>query len=78
MSKETIPGDRIVQSIHWVRGPKVLLEFGERTRLACWRWRPRHRELFLRPLAAVFKTQSASRFSARRRKEHAVRVCSPA
>jgi hypothetical protein len=20
---------------------------GERTRLACWRWRPRHRELFL-------------------------------
>lgn len=25
MSKETIPGDRIVQSIHWIRGQKVLL-----------------------------------------------------
>ena len=51
--------------------------FGERTRLACWRWRPRHRELFLRPPASVFHTQSGSRFSARRRKGQARRVYSP-
>ena len=50
---------------------------GERTRLACWRWRPRHRELFLPPAASVFDMLSGSRFSARRRKEHARRVCSP-
>jgi len=52
--------------------------FGERTRLACWRWRPRHCELFLQPAASVFHTLRRSRFSARRRKEHAGRVCSPA
>ena len=51
---------------------------GERTRLACWRWRPRHRELFLPPSSSVFDMLSGSRFSARRRKEHARRVCSPA
>ena len=50
---------------------------GERTRLACWRWRPRHRELFLPPESFVFHARSWSRFSARRRKEHARRVCSP-
>ena len=49
--------------------------FGERTRLACWRWRPRHRELFL-PVAIVFYLVSRRRFSARRRKGHARRVCS--
>jgi hypothetical protein len=51
---------------------------GERTRLACWRWRPRHRELFLPPESSIFHALSRSRFSARRRKEHARRVCSPA
>jgi len=50
---------------------------GERTRLACWRWRPRHRGLFLRHTASVFDATSRSRFSARGRKEHARRVCSP-
>ena len=50
---------------------------GERTRLACCRWRPRHRELFLPPSPSVFEMLSGSRFSARRRKEHAGRVCSP-
>ena len=50
---------------------------GERTRLACWRWRPRHREFFQSAPAFVFHTWSGSRFSARRRKEHARRVCSP-
>ena len=50
---------------------------GERTRLACWRWCPRHRELFLPLSPFVFDTLSGSRFSARRRKEHAGRVCSP-
>jgi len=50
---------------------------GERTCLACWRWRPRHRELFLLPAASVFDMLSGSRFSARRQKEHARRVCSP-
>jgi hypothetical protein len=52
--------------------------FGERTRLACWRWRPRHCELFLQPAASVFHALWRSRFSARRRKEHAGRVRSPA
>jgi hypothetical protein len=51
---------------------------GERTRLACWRWRHRHRELFRPPESSIFHTLSRSRFSARRRKEHARRVCSPA
>ena len=50
---------------------------GERTRLGCWRWRLRHRELFLQPSPSVFDVLSGSRFSARRRKEHAGRVCSP-
>jgi hypothetical protein len=50
---------------------------GERTRLACWRWRPRYREFFLRPTVSVFDATLGSRFSARRRKEHARRVCSP-
>ena len=50
---------------------------GERTRLACWRWRPRHRELFLRSPISSFRTASGSCFSARRRKEHAGRVCFP-
>jgi ORF6N domain len=50
---------------------------GERTRLACRRWRPRHRELFLWLSASVFYEPLGSRFSARRRKEHARRVCSP-
>ena len=154
MSKEIIPVERVVQSIRWIRGQKVLLDSdlaalygvttgnlnkavnrnrdrfpsdfmfqlsaeeaedltfqigrskgrggrrhhpyafseqgvamfssvlnselsGERTRLACWRWRPRHRELFLPPAASVFDVLSGSRFSARRRKEHAGRVCSP-
>ena len=49
--------------------------FGERTRLACRRWCPRHRELFL-PVSIVFYLVSRPRFSARRRKEHARRVCS--
>src|SRR5947207_722666 len=40
---------------------------GERTRLACWRWRPRHRELF--PAAKIV--------SACRRNQHASRVRSP-
>jgi hypothetical protein len=50
---------------------------GERTRLACWRWRPRHRELFLRLSPSVFDMLSGSRFSARRREEHTRRVCFP-
>ena len=50
---------------------------GERTRLACWRWRPRHRELFLPPSLSVFDMLLEPRFSARRRKEHAGRACSP-
>ena len=50
---------------------------GERTRLACWRWRPRHRELFLLPSPSVVDRLLGCRFSARRRKEHAGRVCSP-
>jgi hypothetical protein len=40
---------------------------GERTRFACWRGRPRHRGLVL----------LRNRFSARRRTQHARRVCSP-
>jgi hypothetical protein len=50
---------------------------GERTRLACWRWRPRHRGLFLRPPASVSYKPFGSRLSATRRKEHARRVRSP-
>jgi hypothetical protein len=49
---------------------------GERTRLACRRWRPRHRELPL-PGAAAHGIRRRRNFSARRRKQHARRVCSP-
>jgi hypothetical protein len=52
--------------------------FGERTRLACWRWRPRRRELFR--LAHAFSydsTRNKRTFRRGRRKEHARRVCSP-
>jgi hypothetical protein len=56
---------------------------GERTRLACNRqsgsdrWRPRHRELFQPLLLNKFGIGLKESFSARRRKEHARRVCSP-
>jgi hypothetical protein len=50
---------------------------GERTRLACWRWRPRHRELFQPRFLLRFEIELKESFSARRRKEHARRVCSP-
>src|SRR5438477_4130026 len=49
----------------------------ERTRLACWRWRPRHRELLLRSKISAFAIRSSGYFPARRRKGHARRVCSP-
>jgi ORF6N domain len=48
---------------------------GERTRLACRRWRPRHRELFL-CLGNDSSHIGLRSFSARRRKEHARGVCS--
>ena len=50
---------------------------GRRTRFACWRWSPRHRELF-QPLT-LDKSEIGLKesFSARRRKEHARRVFSP-
>jgi hypothetical protein len=56
---------------------------GERTRLACNRqsgsdrWRPRHRELFRPLFLDEFEIELKEGFSARRRKEHARRVCSP-
>jgi hypothetical protein len=50
---------------------------GECTRLACWRWRPRHRELFQPLLLDKFGIEPKESVSARRRKEHARRVCSP-
>jgi len=50
---------------------------GERTRLACWRWRPRHRELFLNRATFAPGIPLRRSFSARGRKEHARRVCSP-
>jgi hypothetical protein len=50
---------------------------GERTRLACWRWRPRYRELLLRCTTFPFGIRSSNRFPARRQKGHARRVCSP-
>jgi ORF6N domain len=50
---------------------------GERTRLACWRWRPRHRELFQPRFLHRSEVELKESFSARRRKEHARRVCSP-
>src|SRR2546430_2512469 len=39
---------------------------GERTRLACWRWRPRHRELFLQLTTRVMLECAPEDFSARR------------
>jgi hypothetical protein len=51
---------------------------GERTGLACCRWRPRHREL--RSCSITVASGGArfrGRFPARRRKEHARRVYSP-
>ena len=50
---------------------------GERTRLACWRWRPRHRELFLNRERSARSLCVRRSFSARRRKQHARRLCSP-
>ena len=50
---------------------------GERTRLACWRWRPRHRELCCGIENAGWLSLLPAGFSARRRKQHARRVCSP-
>jgi hypothetical protein len=46
----------------------ALTDSGERTRLACWRWRPRQRELFLSGF------NEALRFRRGRRNEHASRV----
>jgi hypothetical protein len=50
---------------------------GGRTRLACWRWSPRHRELFQPLLLDKSEIGLKESFSARRRKEHARRVFSP-
>ena len=50
---------------------------GRRTRLACWRWSPRHRELFEPLLLDKSEIELKESFSARRRKEHARRVFSP-
>ena len=50
---------------------------GRRMRLACWRWSPRHRELFQPLLLDKSEIGLKESFSARRRKEHARRVCSP-
>ncbi len=50
---------------------------GERTRLACWRWHFRHRELPLRCTTSALSIRSRRRFPARHREGHASRVCSP-
>ena len=50
---------------------------GERTRLACWRWRPRHRELVPKRRISTGTIRWKNDFSARRRKQHARRVYSP-
>src|SRR5947208_4452562 len=56
---------------------------GERTRLACWRWRPRQRELSQQRVCPGKMVESSLRFSktelvaARRRDRHARRVRSP-
>ena len=50
---------------------------GERTRLACWRWRPRHRELPMHRSNPVCRFHWKRCFSASRRKVHASRVRSP-
>src|SRR6476469_1088745 len=119
MSKAIIPVERVVQSIRWIRGQKVLFDsdlaalyrvttgnlnkavnrnrdrfpsdfmfqlsaeeaedlifqIGRSKRRGGRRHR--HRELLLLPAASVFDMLSGSRFSARRQKEHARRVCSP-
>jgi hypothetical protein len=49
---------------------------GERTRPACGRWRPRHRELFLSGFIVPSRICRRA-FRRGRRKEHARRVCSP-
>src|SRR5438270_7283256 len=49
---------------------------GERTRLACWRWHFRHRELPLRCTTSALSIRSRRRFPARRQEGHARRVCS--
>jgi hypothetical protein len=56
---------------------RAFVEFGEHTRLACWRWRPRHRELVLNRRTSDFGSIITRRFPASRRKEHAGRVRSP-
>src|SRR5216110_2235484 len=56
---------------------------GERTRLACWRWRPRQRELSQQRVCPGKMVESSLRFpktelvAARRRDRHARRVRSP-
>ena len=50
---------------------------GERTRLACWRWRPRHRELLRCRTSFISGSYLEACFSASRRKRHASRVRSP-
>ena len=50
---------------------------GRRTRFACWRWSPRHRELFQPLLLDKSEIGLKESFSARRRKEHARGVFSP-
>ncbi|PYJ71363.1 MAG: hypothetical protein DME75_07545 [Verrucomicrobia bacterium] len=50
---------------------------GERTRFACWRWRPRHRERFLQSRSSAFRIRCKRGSLARRRKGHARRVRSP-
>lgn len=117
MSKEIIPIERVVKSIRWIRGQKVLFDsdlaalYGVTTgdlnkafnrnrdrfpsdfmfQLSAeeaedlifqigrskGRGGPRHRELFLPVSPSVFDMPSRSPFSARRRKGHAGRVCSP-
>ena len=53
------------------------LWIGRRTRPACWRWSPRHRELFQPLLLDKSEIGLKESVSARRRKEHARRVFSP-
>ncbi len=56
---------------------RAFVESGERTRLACWRWRPRRRELASNRWPSDFGSLIKKCFSASRRKEHAGRVRSP-
>ena len=55
----------------------IMRASGERTRLACWRWRPRHRKLPPHRGGPVCTFRLKKNFSASRRKEHAGRVRSP-